>query len=88
MKIDSQKMIVNKVKNQKENGKKVIYLIVPYKGWIHEYKLAPSRPGNGLVVAVKKLKAQSFQENKEWLVSLSSFLENYLSRYSALLLPS
>ncbi|XP_073291945.1 probable serine/threonine-protein kinase PBL3 isoform X1 [Primulina huaijiensis] len=42
-----------------------------FKGWIHEYTLAPSKPGIGMVVAVKKLKAQSFQGHKEWLTELN-----------------
>jgi hypothetical protein len=42
-----------------------------YKGWIDEHTLAPSRPGSGLVVAVKKLKPEGFQGHKEWLVGPS-----------------
>lgn len=41
-----------------------------YKGWINEDTLAPSKQGMGMVVAVKKLKAQSFQGHREWLVSI------------------
>lgn len=37
-----------------------------YKGWIDEHTYAPSRPGTGLVVAVKKLKSESFQGHREW----------------------
>ncbi|XP_051134097.1 probable serine/threonine-protein kinase PBL4 isoform X2 [Andrographis paniculata] len=37
-----------------------------YKGWIDEQTFAPSRPGTGMVVAVKKLKAESFQGHREW----------------------
>lgn len=44
-----------------------------YKGWIDENTLAPSRPGTGLVVAVKKLKPEGFQGHKEWLVGSSLF---------------
>jgi hypothetical protein len=44
-----------------------------YKGWIDEHTLAPSRPGSGMVVAVKKLKPEGFQGHKEWLVGLSLF---------------
>ncbi|KAK6138277.1 hypothetical protein DH2020_027968 [Rehmannia glutinosa] len=33
-----------------------------FKGWINETTLSSSKPGTGTVVAVKKLKAQSFQE--------------------------
>ncbi|RWV95356.1 hypothetical protein GW17_00042024, partial [Ensete ventricosum] len=39
-----------------------------YKGWIDEQSLAPSRPGSGMVVAIKKLKPEGFQGHKEWLV--------------------
>lgn len=39
-----------------------------FKGWIDENTLAPCRQGTGLVVAVKKLKAESFQGHREWLV--------------------
>jgi interleukin-1 receptor-associated kinase 4 len=39
-----------------------------YKGWIDEQTLAPSKPGTGMVVAVKKLKPEGFQGHKEWLV--------------------
>jgi hypothetical protein len=39
-----------------------------YKGWLDEQTLAPSKPGYGMVVAVKKLKPEGFQGHKEWLV--------------------
>lgn len=39
-----------------------------FKGWINENTLAPAKTGTGTVVAVKKLKAQSFQGHREWLV--------------------
>lgn len=39
-----------------------------YKGWIDENTGAPTKPGNGIVVAIKKLKPESFQGHKEWLV--------------------
>ncbi|XP_072989571.1 probable serine/threonine-protein kinase PBL3 isoform X1 [Typha latifolia] len=41
-----------------------------YKGWINEQTLAPSRPGSGMVVAVKKLKPEGFQGHKEWLTEV------------------
>ena len=43
-----------------------------FKGWIDETTLAASRPGSGIVVAVKKLKPEGFQGHKEWLVSPGS----------------
>ena len=40
-----------------------------YKGWIDEHSFIASKPGSGIVIAVKKLKPESFQGHKEWLVS-------------------
>jgi hypothetical protein len=40
-----------------------------YKGWIDENTLLPTKPGSGIVVAIKKLKRESFQGQKEWMVS-------------------
>ncbi|KAL8545017.1 hypothetical protein ACS0TY_005283 [Phlomoides rotata] len=42
-----------------------------FKGWIDEQTLAPCRPGTGLVVAVKKLKAESAQGHREWLAEVN-----------------
>lgn len=39
-----------------------------FKGWIDENTFAPSKPGTGVVVAIKMLKAESFQGHREWLV--------------------
>lgn len=41
-----------------------------YKGWIDEHSYAPSRPGSGLVVAIKKLKPEGYQGHKEWLTEV------------------
>lgn len=41
-----------------------------FKGWIDGNTFAPAKPGSGMVVAVKKLKRESFQGHKEWLVRL------------------
>lgn len=41
-----------------------------FKGWIDENTLAPSKPGTGIVVAIKKLKTGSSQGHKEWLVCI------------------
>ncbi|RWW88914.1 hypothetical protein BHE74_00002191 [Ensete ventricosum] len=38
-----------------------------FKGWIDEHTYVPTRPGVGIVVAIKKLKRESFQGHKEWL---------------------
>ncbi|XP_027333973.1 probable serine/threonine-protein kinase PBL2 [Abrus precatorius] len=46
-----------------------------YKGWIDENTYAPTRPGTGIVVAIKKLKPESFQGHKEWLAEV-----NYLGQ--------
>uniref|UniRef100_A0A804L0D2 non-specific serine/threonine protein kinase n=1 Tax=Musa acuminata subsp. malaccensis TaxID=214687 RepID=A0A804L0D2_MUSAM len=46
-----------------------------YKGWMDDQTLAPSKPGRGMVVAVKKLKLESFQGHKEWLTEV-----NYLGQ--------
>lgn len=42
-----------------------------YKGWIDANSFAPTRPGSGIMVAIKKLKPESFQGHKEWLVCFS-----------------
>ena len=41
-----------------------------FKGWIDEHTLAASKPGSGMVVAVKKLKPEGFQGHKEWLTEV------------------
>lgn len=40
-----------------------------YKGWIDEQTLTASKPGCGIVVAVKRLRPEGYQGHKEWLVS-------------------
>ncbi|XP_021901056.1 probable serine/threonine-protein kinase PBL3 isoform X2 [Carica papaya] len=46
-----------------------------FKGWIDENTLAPTKPGSGVIVAVKRLKTESFQGHKEWLAEV-----NYLGQ--------
>ncbi|KAF7120102.1 hypothetical protein RHSIM_Rhsim13G0201200 [Rhododendron simsii] len=46
-----------------------------FKGWIDENTFAPSKPGTGVVVAIKMLKAESFQGHREWLTEV-----NYLGQ--------
>ncbi|KAH9606830.1 hypothetical protein KSS87_001140 [Heliosperma pusillum] len=46
-----------------------------FKGWIDGQTLLPSRPGSGMVVAVKRLKPEGFQGHKEWLTEV-----NYLGQ--------
>ncbi|KAK3009792.1 hypothetical protein RJ639_015432 [Escallonia herrerae] len=38
-----------------------------FKGWIDQNTFSPSRPGTGIVIAVKKLKTESIQGHREWL---------------------
>lgn len=47
-----------------------------FKGWIDENTFAPTKPGSGIVVAIKRLKAESFQGHKEWLAEV-----NYLGQH-------
>ncbi|KAL6657222.1 hypothetical protein ACP70R_005002 [Stipagrostis hirtigluma subsp. patula] len=42
-----------------------------YKGWMDEATLAPTKPGVGRMVAIKKLKKESFQGHKEWLAEVT-----------------
>ncbi|PIA62597.1 hypothetical protein AQUCO_00200540v1 [Aquilegia coerulea] len=46
-----------------------------FKGWIDEQTLAATKPGSGMVIAVKKLKPEGFQGHKEWLTEV-----NYLGQ--------
>ncbi|XP_078160432.1 putative serine/threonine-protein kinase PBL3 [Carex rostrata] len=41
-----------------------------YKGWIDDNTLSPTKPGTGIVVAIKKLKRESFQGQKEWMTEV------------------
>jgi hypothetical protein len=40
-----------------------------FKGWVDEHSLAATRPGTGMVIAVKRLNQEGFQGHREWLVS-------------------
>ncbi|ERM94384.1 hypothetical protein AMTRI_Chr04g252610 [Amborella trichopoda] len=46
-----------------------------FKGWIDQQSLSASKPGSGMVVAVKKLKPEGYQGHKEWLAEV-----NYLGQ--------
>ncbi|KAJ7961415.1 Protein kinase [Quillaja saponaria] len=46
-----------------------------FKGWIDEHSLSASKPGNGTVIAVKRLNQEGFQGHKEWLAEI-----NYLGQ--------
>ncbi|MCO5582862.1 hypothetical protein L7F22_036763 [Adiantum nelumboides] len=41
-----------------------------FKGWIDEQGYTASRPGTGLVIAVKKLNLEGLQGHKEWLAEV------------------
>ncbi|KAI5575994.1 hypothetical protein POPTR_009G020700v4 [Populus trichocarpa] len=42
-----------------------------FKGWIDLNTFAPTKPGSGVIVAVKKLKPESCQGHKEWLTEVT-----------------
>ncbi|GMH20697.1 hypothetical protein Nepgr_022538 [Nepenthes gracilis] len=46
-----------------------------YKGWVNEQTMAPAGPGTGIIIAVKRLKQESFQGHQEWLAEI-----NYLGQ--------
>ncbi|XP_020205589.1 receptor-like cytoplasmic kinase 176 [Cajanus cajan] len=46
-----------------------------FKGWIDEHSLAATKPGIGMIVAVKRLNQDGFQGHKEWLTEI-----NYLGQ--------
>ncbi|GJM94339.1 hypothetical protein PR202_ga10978 [Eleusine coracana subsp. coracana] len=48
-----------------------------FKGWIDEKTLAPTRPGTGMVIAVKRLNQEGYQGHREWLTEV-----NYLGQLS------
>ncbi|KAE9600646.1 hypothetical protein Lal_00045826 [Lupinus albus] len=48
-----------------------------FKGWIDENSLAPSKPGTGIVIAVKRLNQDSIQGHREWLAEV-----NFLGQFS------
>lgn len=39
-----------------------------FKGWVDEQTLLASKPGAGIVIAVKKLNQEGLQGHREWLV--------------------
>ncbi|XP_068667565.1 receptor-like cytoplasmic kinase 176 [Aristolochia californica] len=46
-----------------------------FKGWIDEHSFAATKPGTGMVIAVKKLNQESYQGHTEWLAEV-----NYLGQ--------
>lgn len=47
-----------------------------FKGWIDENSFAATKPGTGVVIAVKRLNLESFQGHREWLAEV-----NYLGQF-------
>ncbi|CAL5386795.1 unnamed protein product [Camellia sinensis] len=47
-----------------------------FKGWIDENSFTASKPGTGIVIAVKRLNQEGFQGRKEWLAEV-----NYLGQF-------
>lgn len=48
-----------------------------FKGWIDENSFTATKPGTGMVIAVKKLHQESFQGHREWLVSFQSIFFSF-----------
>lgn len=46
-----------------------------FKGWVDEHSLTSTRPGTGMLIAVKRLNQEGFQGHKEWLTEI-----NYLGQ--------
>ncbi|KAJ6827950.1 putative serine/threonine-protein kinase PBL9 isoform X2 [Iris pallida] len=47
-----------------------------FKGWLDETNLMPTKPGTGIVIAVKRLNHEGHQGHKEWLTEV-----NYLGQF-------
>lgn len=47
-----------------------------FKGWIDEQTLVASKPGTGIVIAVKRLNKEGLQGHREWLAEV-----NYLGQF-------
>ncbi|XP_031259552.1 receptor-like cytoplasmic kinase 176 [Pistacia vera] len=41
-----------------------------FKGWIDEHTFAATKPGTGIVIAVKRLNQEGFQGHQEWLTEI------------------
>ncbi|ERN07877.1 probable serine/threonine-protein kinase PBL11 [Amborella trichopoda] len=48
-----------------------------FKGWIDEHTFAPTKPGTGIVIAVKRHNQDGYQGHREWLAEV-----NYLGQLS------
>lgn len=44
-----------------------------FKGWIDENTFTATKPGTGMVIAVKRLNQDGYQGHREWLVSVPQF---------------
>uniref|UniRef100_A0A7N0TD71 non-specific serine/threonine protein kinase n=1 Tax=Kalanchoe fedtschenkoi TaxID=63787 RepID=A0A7N0TD71_KALFE len=42
-----------------------------FKGWVDEQTLVASKPGTGMVIAVKRLNQESWQGHREWLAEVN-----------------
>ncbi|KAK8596333.1 hypothetical protein V6N13_000978 [Hibiscus sabdariffa] len=47
-----------------------------FKGWIDESSFAATKPGTGIIIAVKRLNQDGFQGHREWLAEV-----NYLGQF-------
>ena len=47
-----------------------------FKGWIDEHSMTATKPGTGMMIAVKRLNQEGLQGHKEWLVSINSLLSS------------
>lgn len=45
-----------------------------FKGWIDENTFKATKPGTGMVIAVKRLNQEGLQGHREWLVSIEAFI--------------
>lgn len=53
-----------------------------FKGWIDENSFTATKPGTGIIIAVKKLHQGSFQGHREWLVSFLFVVRLFHFSYS------
>ncbi|KAF5798334.1 putative non-specific serine/threonine protein kinase [Helianthus annuus] len=54
-----------------------------FKGWIDEQSFTATKPGTGIVIAVKKLRQESFQGHREWWVFVTGRRRIILSNLNA-----